>query len=426
MCVANGRDADRDRQQPAVLGATLGLEVLDRLAAPQPLQDLALLGQPLGRDDQRDRAPDRLFRAVAEHRLGRAVPGGDHAFERLADDRVLGARHDRGQPGHGIARLALLADVAAARLQLELAAALVEHGVVHPLRPAHLAVRPDHAVLDRDHGARRRQRGDERRDTRQVVRVHARREGARPSVARQAEEGAVGGVREGERAVLEEAADHVGLPFDHRAVASLAEPQRLLGRLAVRHVLECGHGSGKPPGRVAQRAHGERDVDARAVGTLHRELAGVGLGAAQHLAHRRVRVRQRAAAGVEQPVGAAVAIGRRGLAPPDLDGAPVEQADGSAGRVHTYTPMGSTAIRRSRSVSIGAVDSVPETPSSIGDTRFGTFVELTRLAARRDVLEAPWAASGLARRLPLRLAEPAKEPFHARRGNGGARAPGRG
>ena len=64
------------------------------LAAAQAFEDHSLLVQPVGRQQQRDRLADHFCGAVAEHGLGGAVPGGDHALERLADDRVLGRFDD--------------------------------------------------------------------------------------------------------------------------------------------------------------------------------------------------------------------------------------------------------------------------------------------------------------------------------------------
>jgi hypothetical protein len=88
--------------------------VVDDLAAPDARQHLGLLGQPLGGDDQGDVAPDRLRGRPAEHPLGGAVPAGDDAVQRLADDGVVGPLHDGGEP-----RLQLLgALVAGARARI--------------------------------------------------------------------------------------------------------------------------------------------------------------------------------------------------------------------------------------------------------------------------------------------------------------------
>ena len=70
----DGRDRQRDRDQVAVLGPALGLEVLDCLAAPEPADDLVFLEQALGRDDDGDRLADHLGLCVAEEHLSPPVP----------------------------------------------------------------------------------------------------------------------------------------------------------------------------------------------------------------------------------------------------------------------------------------------------------------------------------------------------------------
>jgi hypothetical protein len=95
----DGRDGERDRDQVAVLGAALGLEVLHGLAEAKTPDDLVLLGQPLLGDDDRDRLAEHLALGVAEQTLGCAVPGRDPAIERLADDGVVRAGDDGGQAG---------------------------------------------------------------------------------------------------------------------------------------------------------------------------------------------------------------------------------------------------------------------------------------------------------------------------------------
>ena len=69
---------------------------------------VALLVQPLRRDDQGDGLADGLRGGVAEEPLGPGVPRPDDAVEGLADDRVLGRLDDGRQP-----RLGLLGPLAA-------------------------------------------------------------------------------------------------------------------------------------------------------------------------------------------------------------------------------------------------------------------------------------------------------------------------
>ena len=100
--VADRGDGQRDVEPAAVLARPHRLEVLDPLAAAEPVQDVALLVQPLGRDDQGDRPADGLGGGVAEEPLGPGVPRPDDAVERLADDRVVGRLDDGGQPRLGL------------------------------------------------------------------------------------------------------------------------------------------------------------------------------------------------------------------------------------------------------------------------------------------------------------------------------------
>jgi hypothetical protein len=65
-------------------------EVIDLLTARQLLQDLALLVEALGRDDDRNRLADRLRHGVAEDTLCGCIPRRDDASHRLAHDRVIG------------------------------------------------------------------------------------------------------------------------------------------------------------------------------------------------------------------------------------------------------------------------------------------------------------------------------------------------
>ena len=72
--------------------------MIDAIASPEAGEHLVLLRPPLVGDDQRDVASHRLGGSPAEHPLGRAVPGGDDAVERLADDGVVGGVDDGRQP----------------------------------------------------------------------------------------------------------------------------------------------------------------------------------------------------------------------------------------------------------------------------------------------------------------------------------------
>ena len=71
--------------------------MVNAFTALEPRQNLVLFGVQLGRNDFFDRLADHLVRLVAED-AGRArVPRHDLALEGLADDRIVGVRHDGGE-----------------------------------------------------------------------------------------------------------------------------------------------------------------------------------------------------------------------------------------------------------------------------------------------------------------------------------------
>src|SRR5204863_3874791 len=63
---------------------------------PEPLHDRAELIGAIRVEDG-DVLADDLFRRIAIHRDCATVPRADDAVEVLADDRVVGALHDRGE-----------------------------------------------------------------------------------------------------------------------------------------------------------------------------------------------------------------------------------------------------------------------------------------------------------------------------------------
>jgi len=66
--------------------------VIDLFTSADPREDLRQLGL---RDRDPDRlSPDDLARRVPVEPLGAGVPAGDHAVERLADDRVVPVLHE--------------------------------------------------------------------------------------------------------------------------------------------------------------------------------------------------------------------------------------------------------------------------------------------------------------------------------------------
>ena len=107
---ADRRDGQGDVEQPAILRLPHGLEVLDPLSEPQAAQDLALLGEPFGGDERRDRSSHDLLGGVSEHPLRGCVEGLDDPVQVLADDSVVGGLDDGGQVGfaRGAARIVRL------------------------------------------------------------------------------------------------------------------------------------------------------------------------------------------------------------------------------------------------------------------------------------------------------------------------------
>ena len=99
--VLDGRDRERHEDAPAVGPHPLGLEMVDPSPGLQAGDDLVLLRDAIGRDDERDVAADGLCGGVAEEALGGGVPALDDAVERLADDGVVGRFDDRRQQARG-------------------------------------------------------------------------------------------------------------------------------------------------------------------------------------------------------------------------------------------------------------------------------------------------------------------------------------
>src|SRR5439155_23865292 len=67
--VADGRNAERDVEPPAVLRAPHGLEMRYRVAAPDPGDHVVFLGEALLRNDQADVPADRLGGVLSEDSL---------------------------------------------------------------------------------------------------------------------------------------------------------------------------------------------------------------------------------------------------------------------------------------------------------------------------------------------------------------------
>ena len=94
--VEDRRDGERNVDQPAVLAAAHGFEVIDALAAADAGEDVVFLGLTIGRDQDADRLADQLRGGVAEQPLGPRVARLDDAVEILGNDRVV-RRFDNGR-----------------------------------------------------------------------------------------------------------------------------------------------------------------------------------------------------------------------------------------------------------------------------------------------------------------------------------------
>jgi hypothetical protein len=97
--VAQRRHGQRNVEPAAVLGDPHSFVVADVLAPPQLAQDGLFFGVQLGRDDAGDRLANHLVGGVAEHAHGPAVPGRHPAFQRFADNGVVGGFDDCRQQG---------------------------------------------------------------------------------------------------------------------------------------------------------------------------------------------------------------------------------------------------------------------------------------------------------------------------------------
>jgi hypothetical protein len=96
--------ADRGVRQPHLDGASVlaqqrGLEGLDELPLPHALEDGRQLRGQLRRHEQRRALADDLLGGPSVHALRGSIPGGDHAVQGRADNRVGRGLHDRRQPG---------------------------------------------------------------------------------------------------------------------------------------------------------------------------------------------------------------------------------------------------------------------------------------------------------------------------------------
>ena len=127
--VADRRDRHRHVDQPAVPAPADDLE-LHVLSGAKPLEAHRPLVLLPGDHRQADVPTDRLRLAVPVDPLRRRVPADDHTLDRLADHRVIAARHDRRQlTGKGLRTLAL-GDVQRDTADPDRTAVLIRHRVL--------------------------------------------------------------------------------------------------------------------------------------------------------------------------------------------------------------------------------------------------------------------------------------------------------
>ena len=201
-------DLHRARQATTVhlLPALRGLgEHLVVTAADQVLIAELVVGQPAG-------TVDEVAHVAVEHRDGcrDVLHEMPHLFLALLD-QLLGTL--------------AVGDVVADGLEFDDAAPLVEEPAFGPLHPAHLAPRTGHLVLGRRDGVLGRDGGQERLRDRALVRGQLPELLPDQLFGRALEVATIRGVDERVRAVGQEAADEIGLIFDHRAVLLLAATQ---------------------------------------------------------------------------------------------------------------------------------------------------------------------------------------------------------
>ncbi len=84
--------------QVSVLALPHGLEMVQLLAGADLADNEILFIEAVAWNDQADMPADGLLGREAENAFGRFVPGGDDAFQRFADDRIVRRLDNRGQP----------------------------------------------------------------------------------------------------------------------------------------------------------------------------------------------------------------------------------------------------------------------------------------------------------------------------------------
>ena len=71
--------------------------MLHAFASFEPLKNHRLFGPAVGRNNERDVAPNGFFRGVAEESFRSFIPTGNDTVEILADDPIVRGIHDCSQ-----------------------------------------------------------------------------------------------------------------------------------------------------------------------------------------------------------------------------------------------------------------------------------------------------------------------------------------
>ena len=84
--ILDGRDGQRHRKDPAVLGFSLGLIMIDAFSALEPVEDFRNFVDRFRRGKHGDMFADHLLGGIPEDALGTPVPTSDVAVKVLAQD----------------------------------------------------------------------------------------------------------------------------------------------------------------------------------------------------------------------------------------------------------------------------------------------------------------------------------------------------
>ena len=95
---SNWRHGDRNYDQAAILALANRFTMFDALSVPDALEDCRLFILAVGWDQKRDRLSDSFFCCIAEDTACAFIPTRDDAIEGDADDCVIAALNNGGEP----------------------------------------------------------------------------------------------------------------------------------------------------------------------------------------------------------------------------------------------------------------------------------------------------------------------------------------